>query len=241
MSQRVPRNVTDSTTSLNENDRQYHVIDLMLTAHSLLRDRYERRSSILKIGLFCASIMLSGFAFIDDRLFTVVGLTPDAGKIGIGVASLIVLALSVTEMLVKWDQRAAVHGEAAKRLALLKLKYRRAFTKHKGGNVRINEGLTRDWERVAEGLPPIPDGQFVRLKHSHHIKRQLSEEADRNRDVPYYLLALGFHTKGCWKVIRDGLARRPEPGASVELASPPRVPPEVRAADDSGSSERKEG
>jgi hypothetical protein len=241
MNERVPMNLPDPTTSLNENNRQYRVIDLMLTAHSMLRDRYESRSTILKIGLFCSSITLSGFVFVDERLFTVVGSTPDAGKIAVGVASLIVLALSVTEMLVKWDQKAAIHGEAAKRLAALKQKYRKAFTKHKGGNVRINEGLTKDWERLNESLPPIPERQFIRLKHSHYVKRQLSEEADLNKDVPYYFLTLLFHTKGCWKAVQGRLARRPDPTASIEFKSTTTNDPAPRSSHESGSGEPTSG
>lgn len=210
MSERLPKVSSDAESSRKENERQYHVLNQMLTAHSMMRDRYGRRSMVLKVCMFCSSVAVGGFAFVDEKLFKVVGLTPESVKLAVGIASMFVLALSVVELLVGWERKAALHEEAAKRLAALKLRYRQAHTKHRGENARVNEGLTREWDRLNENLPPIPDHQFVRLKHRHHVKRQLSELAELNRQVPYSFLVLAYYSGGIMKAIRSGLSRPAE-------------------------------
>lgn len=203
MSRRVSDVPPDPAASRVENDRQYRNIDLRITAHSIYRDSYESRSLLLKILLTATSALLCGFAFSGDKLFNAVGLPSATGEAVVGVISLIVMALSVTELLVKWDQKATLHGEAAKRLSKLKRKYRIAYTRHQGGNVTVNERLTSEWDRIHATLPDIPEKQFVKIKHKHHTKRQLSEFAEANKDIPYYLLFLVFNTRA-WRKVRQG-------------------------------------
>lgn len=217
MSQRPPKVPPDPESSRKENERQYHVLNQMLTAHSTMRDRYGRRSMALKVCMFCSAVAVGGFAFVDEKLFKVVGLTPESVKLAVGIASLFVLALSVIELLVGWERKAALHEEAAKRLAALKLRYRQTHSKYWGGNTRVNEGLTREWERLNENLPPIPDHQFVRLKHRHHVKRQLSELAELNRQVPYSFLVFVYYGGGVVKALRSGLSK---PAQSIGDSSP---------------------
>ena len=48
-------------------------------------------------------------------------------------------------------------------------------------------------------MPPIPDHQFVRLKHRHHVKRKLSQFAELNRRVPYSILVFVYYGGGVVK------------------------------------------
>src|SRR5262249_49940480 len=141
MSDKRPRKPIDPDQSKAENERQYRTIDLRITAHSTLRDRYAALSQALKIILFASSIILCGFTFCDDKTYKSIGLNPDVGKVIVGLASLIIAALSVTELLVKWDQKATLHKQAARQLSALKRKYRIAHTKHQGNDIATNEKL----------------------------------------------------------------------------------------------------
>lgn len=160
--------------------------------------------------MFCSAVAVGGFAFVDEKLFKIVGLTPESVKLAVGIASLFVLTLSIVELLVGWERKAVLHEEAAKRLSALKLRYRKAHTKHGGSNCRINEGLTKEWEKVNESLPSIPDQLFIRLKHSHHIKRELSELSGSNRRVLYPILVLIYHGTWIMRAIRGGLSSAAE-------------------------------
>lgn len=245
MSQRRPTIPPDPETSRRENERQYRVLNQMLTAHSTLRDRFARRSKALRICLFCSAIAVSGFAFADEKLFQHVGMTPEAVKLAVGVTSLFVLALSVVELLVGWERTAALHEEATRRLSALKLRYRQAHTKYGGKNVRVNEGLTKEWGRLNENLPSINDQQFLRLKHRHQIKRQLSELAEQNRQVPYLFLVLYFYASGIWRTIKGGLHRPPEDGKSPStpavLIDPPTPGSNESSTHDASHSETGKG
>ena len=66
----------EKSTSKKENERQYGIIDQMLTMHSSLRDRMERRAFWLNTALIASSLFLTVFAFVGDDLLRALGLDP---------------------------------------------------------------------------------------------------------------------------------------------------------------------
>ena len=54
----------------NENERQYSVIDQMLSMHSSLRDKYKRRALLLNLALLLVSVFLCAFVFADEKMFS---------------------------------------------------------------------------------------------------------------------------------------------------------------------------
>src|SRR4051794_26643215 len=48
-------------------DRERRVVDTMLTAHSVLRDRYERRATGLTLVIMGLSVLATGVAFISGE------------------------------------------------------------------------------------------------------------------------------------------------------------------------------
>ena len=69
----------------DENERQYRIIDQLLTAHAVLRDRYARRARLLSVSALALSVALNGFVFANDEVLKLIfrGHVHNA-KIGLG-------------------------------------------------------------------------------------------------------------------------------------------------------------
>lgn len=99
----------------SENDRQYDVLDQMLTAHALLRDRYAWRALWLNICLLATAIALNAFVFAgDDVLVAMFGAKPEHVKMGLGIASVVAMILSIMALRVDWSGAAEPCGGRGK-------------------------------------------------------------------------------------------------------------------------------
>ncbi len=186
-------------TTKEENERQYRVLDQMLSMHSSLRDRLERRAFWLNTGLIASSLFLCVFAFVGDDVLTALGLDPALTRFTIGLSAVVVLVFSITEFRVDWRSVAGRHAEAAIRLAQLKAKYRKSFDETVGNDPKKNARLAADYEKTTGTLPAIPDRWFNTLKAEHRFKRTLSERLSQCPKAPVWFLRLQI----CWEGIRE--------------------------------------
>ena len=130
-----------------ENERQYRIVDQMLSMHATLRERYARRARLLSVCLIAASILLCAFVFASDNVLTILGLQPDAARVGLGLVSVAVLILSIIELRVDWKGVADRHTHAASILAGLKAEYRKVYSEAKGSNEETNARLGHEFEQ----------------------------------------------------------------------------------------------
>src|SRR2546425_528267 len=100
------------SSTKDENERQYGVIDQMLTMHSSYQDRMERRAFWLNTVLIASSLFLAIFAFVGDELLRAVGLDPAMTRFLLGLTAVVVLIGSITEFRVDWRSVAGRHAEA---------------------------------------------------------------------------------------------------------------------------------
>jgi hypothetical protein len=172
----------------DENERQYRIIDQLMTSHAVLRDRYARRAKLLNVSLLSFAIALNGFVFASDDFLKL--LFPGhavAAKIALGIISIALLILSIVELRVDWEGQSQSHSEAVARLSRLKAKYREA---HASKTTNRFDELTRDYASTMEALPPIPERSFTRLKARHEFKRLLSQEISKHPGLPSVLLSI---------------------------------------------------
>jgi hypothetical protein len=181
-----------NVVSREELDRQFRVIDMMLTMHAALRDRYGRRATSFDVFLVVLSIVLSAFAFADDKVTRVIGLDVESTKVGIGIASVLLLAASVAGMLVDWKGAKERHSRAVLILSRLKLETRavRKIVGREGANGSEVPERWRENARALDSLPEIPERDFVRLKAKHLRKVELSKLIDAYAALPLWVLRL---------------------------------------------------
>jgi hypothetical protein len=190
-------------TRKEENERQYVVIDQMLTMHSSLRDRLERRAFWLNTSLVGASLFLCVFAFVGDDLLRSVGLSPAPTRFILGFVSVVILLLTITEFRVDWRSFAGRHAEVVSRLTALKARYRKSFAETGGNDSKRNARLTSEYDKIVGGLAAIPERWFSALKIEYRFKRLLSERISQCPKTPQWFLRLQLRLEGVREALRN--------------------------------------
>lgn len=206
---------TPSPPTPEEFRRKRRVLDQMLTGHSLLRDRYERRALVLTLLILALSIVATSVAFLSgDSTFSILGLRARV-HIWVGVLTAIIFFLTLVDLRVDWRQRAGAHGEAARRLGRLKGLFRMATIR----NGVVDAGgadLNGEYDNTMGQLPPIPDTRFLWVKAKHTRKVQVSKLLDKHAGAPLWYVRL----LAMWHGIRDadqvGGEKEPPPESAAE-------------------------
>lgn len=196
--------IDSQPTTKEENERQYRVIDQMLTMHSLLRDRMERRAFWLNTALIASSLFLTVFTFVGDDVLRALNLDPALTRFVLGLVAVVVLICSITEFRVDWRSVAGRHAEAVSRLARMKAKYRQSFTDTGGNDPLMNTILTSECDNMMSNISTIPDRWFNVLKAEHQFKRLLSERISQCPRTPILFLRFQLLIEG----IKDTLQLR---------------------------------
>jgi len=202
-----------------EFQRRWRVLDMMLTAHSALRDRYERRATGLTLLVMGLSILATGVAFISDSANLTIGPITARVQIWVGVLTCVIFLLSIVELLVEWRRRAWAHGEAARHLADLRAHFRHA---HPEGEVVHSEAdLFAEYDEAMDALDalrvPIPDAKFNRLKARHLRKVEISRRISARPQRPLFLHRIDLLT--------EGFGRQEHEHGPVDADEPPSTNP----------------
>lgn len=176
---------------LNENTefvRQKRVICMMITAHSIMRDRYSRISTIFDIALLIASVFLNALVFVSDDFFVSLGVNPANGKLFLGIISVIVFALAVVGILLNTKQKSENHSQACTQYFYLLNEVRAIdeIQEETEKNTRISLFASK-YSQITGVLIPIPDKNFNKLKSRHLRKVEFSKFISKHPDKNYFL------------------------------------------------------
>jgi len=154
----------------------------MLTAHSILRDRYARLATAVDVAGLAFSVVLCFFTFVDPALPRYFGAGDELSRIVVGFCAGAVFFVSLVQLRVDWKARSERHGKAVERLVRAKALYRRV--KHElesveGGTKGDLVRAFQEGDALIEDIIPIPDRKFVRLKALHNRKVLVSRVLDR--------------------------------------------------------------
>jgi len=171
-----------------ETSREFRVLDQMLTAHSILADRFTRRALVLDLLLLAASVVFCATAFAGDDAFASLGFDAAAARLTLRIASVAAFFCSVASLRVDWKGRGAKHREAVSRLHPVLALFRQARL-HDGTWPADRQHELHGAYWVANGnIVAIPDDQFLALKARHLRKVELSKLASRFPACPLFVL-----------------------------------------------------
>ena len=185
-----------------ENERQYIVIDQMLTMHSSHSTSLGRRAFWLNTLLIGSALFLSVFAFVGDDQMQTLGLEPAIARPWLGVSAIVVLVCSIVESRVDWRSISVRHAEAATRLSDLKAEYRKSFAQSQAADIHELARLTSLYDKTMASLVAIPEPRFNNLKAEHRFKRLLSERISALPKTPVWFLRLQLRTDGIREALR---------------------------------------
>jgi hypothetical protein len=192
-----------TTTTKEENQRQYEVVDQLLSMHSIYRDRLELRAFLLNSLLVAASLILCAASFINDEQIRLLGWDPNVARLIFGGISVVVLIFAIAEFRVDWKSVAGKHALAVHQLGELKVEYRTEFSRSQGQDEKANRRLTLQYKRIMKDLVPVPERQFVGLKKLHQAKKALSRRIAENPTSPVWFLRFVMCWEGLWRAWRD--------------------------------------
>jgi hypothetical protein len=178
-------------------ERRMRRIDWMLTAHSILRDRYKKRSQALTLAVIALSITGLVFALANGE--------QDLDLLGhqiklqnfLAVLAALIFLIGLTDLVVEWRRQGWEHGEAARHLGQLKALYARAQSKEEIGGIDLIEAYD---ETMAE-LVRVPDREAASLKAKHARKVALFKAIEEHPGAPRWWLTIF--------VTRSAMRKRP--------------------------------
>jgi hypothetical protein len=168
-------------------DRRFRRIDMMITGHSVLRDRRRAWARLLTLSILGLSIVGLALAFVADREVTVSGLSARF-QVWVGSISAAIFFLALIDLQVDWKGTARSHAEAADRLAELKAKFAGAQVDDTSAESEVD--LQQEYERTMAAIVPLPDRKFTRLKAKHLRKVEVSRILDTHPGTPVLVLQL---------------------------------------------------
>lgn len=205
---------TPQPISRGEYDRLWRVVDLMLSAHSILRDRNRRRQLSLTLLVMALSIAVTSLAFFSEGLRVEIGPLQAELTIWLGILAALIFFLSIVDLTVNWKRQAWTHEDAVRRLGELKSKLRAVTLV--GNNVDTGgEDIRAEYERTMADLVEIPERRFLPMKVKHHRKVEISKLIDKHKGAPLPYLRLLVVLRGLRKQ-RDGQAEAIEPPDPIE-------------------------
>jgi len=185
-----------------EAERQYRVIDMMLTMHSILRDRYKRRELLISTVLLCSSFILVAGIFISPAILDKIRINANTvGRI-VKICSLIVFLAALIEVKVDWRGQAERHEGAYKALQKLKVDSKEILVDYSLTDKHVKD----KWLLINATLNEqfaIPEKKFSKLKALHLRKVKLSKMASTHPGCPIFVLELILLCRSIIKVLQE--------------------------------------
>jgi hypothetical protein len=178
-----------------EYDRMWSVIDVMLSGHSYLRDRYRRRALGLTLIVMALSVIATTLAFVSPDVQFDLGPISAPLTSWLGTLSATVFFLAIVELVVDWRGKAGAHADAALKLSSLKATFRGA---RETGGVLASEDvdLESEYRQTMSAIVEIPERQFLRTKVRHRRKVAVSRLIDQHEGAPLFYVRLRAMAEG---------------------------------------------
>lgn len=189
--------------SAKEIDRQYRVARQTLGIHGLLRDRLAFKSTIAEIVLLLASVTFCAATFAADDLYRTLGLSPATAHIGLGLASILAFAFSVTLLVVNWKEAWADHRDAARRWSHVVQTFRTLRDDDRAWPENARDQLNAEYWEAARTTVVIPENRFNSLKRRYLRKVAISEMSSSYPACPTILLALLLRARHILRALKN--------------------------------------
>lgn len=163
--------------SENELERIIRVSDLLVSAHSVLRDRYARWAFLNDITILGATLWLTALALVNPAIG--IELTPHwvSNNLWHGLLAMLAFFLSIVQIRVDWKGKEYAHARACEAYSSLKREAINLLAQGRLEEAEYKRILDR-YESAGTLSIPIPQAEFNRLKRMHRIKREISAHLD---------------------------------------------------------------
>lgn len=179
-----------------ELERNFRVIDMMLTMHSVLRDRNKRRALVVDIVLLALSVVICAAIFLDPRVISTLSVSQEIVRIILGVCSIVIFFIALVTLRVDWKEKAEKHNQACQSLIRLKGECREILQSDDQVTPEQIREQCKTCAWILSILPKIPESKFNQLKSLHVKKVELSKIIDKYPRTPLFLIRLSLFFRG---------------------------------------------
>lgn len=175
--------------NVKELRRLSRTIDMMLTMHAVLRDKFKNRATLVDVVLMIASSLMLFISIANPSIISYFGLSIDDISVLAKICSVAIFLLSLVILRVDWKEKATKHERACEALARLKSETRAVLLKE---NSAIENGSKHQQlcSLTMNNLWPIPENQFHKLKALHIRKIELSKLISSHPGCPLWVLKI---------------------------------------------------
>lgn len=170
--------------------RQKEVLNMMITMHSELRDRYIFKSKLTDIILFSSAAILNALVFVDYSFLENFGLDKDLIQLLIGILSITIFIISVLALIVSWKEKSEMHDKAANQLSKLLNDCRYILECNDEERMKLIPKFNEEYKQVNVSITKIPTKKFNYLKSIHYKKIELSKMISEYPNTPLLLLRI---------------------------------------------------
>lgn len=185
-----------------EANRQFKVIDQMITSHCVLKERFEKKARSLDIAILLISALLVATVFLDSKIILFLNANENLTRFIIGILSIFVLGLTIIQFKVDWKQCSEQHQKAYEVLCIYKPIFR-SMRKDKNLKKEDYEKKAEEFKIAISFICSIPEKQFVALKSKHLKKVLLSKIISRNPSTSVFIIKAYLFFKGNTKKIKN--------------------------------------
>lgn len=154
--------------------------NMLATCHSVMSDHYRKWDTILLSTILVLSTFSVGVTFISDQFVQqTTGISPNALKWINGLLAILTFAAGL--LLSQWRlaDKAAEHRTAVRHYFAVLHRIRTLLESNATITKDMLEQLRDEYEDATEGIPKIPDSQFLKLKQYHLQKVAISKELEK--------------------------------------------------------------
>jgi len=173
--------------------RQKGILNMMITAHSSLRDKYSFISKLFDSSLVIAAVFLNALVFASDEFYKALNLNAESSKLGLGIVSVVLFALSILGLILNTKQKAENHSQASQQLFNL-LSESRIIDDLTDGEYKNREidSFIKKYCQITAFLVPIPSRKFNRLKSKHLRMVEFSKYISKHPNEIHLIQKLSF-------------------------------------------------
>ncbi len=187
----------------SETARQFRILGQSLSMHAALRDEYTRKAKASEIILLISSLIFGVTTFAGNSVFTFFGVSTDAGKVILSIASLAALASSLVILVIDWKGQAALHNEATAKFHEVLQKFRECRTSDSSWPPDQIPTLAASYRDLHRNTVSIPNRRFSGLKARYLRQVETNKLKDRYPGCPRILLSLFITVRDTFRALKS--------------------------------------
>jgi hypothetical protein len=194
---------SDESASPEKRDllRMQRVADQMISCHSVLRDRYARRSMFFDVVILILTALVTIFSFAQEDRIDTMGMVGMSLSTVVGITGCGAFLLTLVQLQCNWRGRAAEHERATRVFAKVKADIS-AFA----GTTQIENAdfvrLREQYALAGDQTVQISEHEFLQLKRRHLLKVSISKMLDTYPGLPVWLAQGVLTIKHSWQWTR---------------------------------------